>query len=287
MNMLKFHFTHSLTHSEVARAGRLSAQKACSFLGRLFKFHSPQQEWPRNRTSGRLLFPILALTAILCLPHCTSDDNGGGGSGGNGGPTDTDTDPSPLSAIYLWLTNCTSQGNMRGSACNGRPPATAPANGLGRADAICQASYEMDVSEADRMRIAGEAEVGETGVQHRALLATEDSMGGLPQSFDIHGKDSLPIQRPDGTTAIAASYSDFFTLDTPTPSAVGVGVVITTVWVWTGLDNSLGLGNHCGKWMSTSGNASVARGDNVDNTRLHALDFGPCGDFYRLLCITH
>ena len=75
---------------------------------------------------------------------------------------------------------------------------------------------DTDVSEADRMRIAGEAEVGEAGVQHRALLATEDSIGGLPQAFDIHGKDSLPIQPPDGTTvttAIAASYSDFFTLD--------------------------------------------------------------------------
>ena len=47
---------HTAQHSTaIARAGRLSAQKA------------------------RSLFPILALTAVLCLPHCSSDDNGGGG----------------------------------------------------------------------------------------------------------------------------------------------------------------------------------------------------------------
>ena len=33
---------------------------------------------PQDGTSGRPIFPILALTAILCLAHCSSDDNGGG-----------------------------------------------------------------------------------------------------------------------------------------------------------------------------------------------------------------
>ena len=70
----------------------------------LFKFHPPQinaslqtkisvltrlhlclsafiERVPQGGTSGRPILSILALTAILCLPHCSSDDNGGGGGG--------------------------------------------------------------------------------------------------------------------------------------------------------------------------------------------------------------
>ena len=44
-----------------------------------FKFCAPQQEWPSSGRSRHLILLTLALTAILCLPYCSSDDNGGGG----------------------------------------------------------------------------------------------------------------------------------------------------------------------------------------------------------------
>ena len=70
----KTSLTHSLTHSAIAR-GRAS-DKLCT---------SPTMKV--GSASGRPILPILALTVMLCLPHCSSDDNGGGGSGGGGGPS--------------------------------------------------------------------------------------------------------------------------------------------------------------------------------------------------------
>ena len=62
--------------------GRFSLPKISPLFAPLFKFHPPQQ----SRTSGRPILSILALTAILCLTHCSSDDNGGVGGTPDDGP---------------------------------------------------------------------------------------------------------------------------------------------------------------------------------------------------------
>ena len=168
--------------------------------------------------------------------------------------------------------------------------ATPPANGTDRADAICAARYGMDAgTDDDRARIAGEAETARISLQHKALLATEDDMGGLPESFDIRGKDSLKLQRPDGRTTIANSWSDFFTPDMPARGKVSESGGLL---VWTGITENFTLGNHCQNWTSPDDTEYGHYGwtDKTSNDRLG--DSTPnriCSTAAssRFICITH
>ena len=235
----------------------------------LFKFHSPQQ----SRTSGRPILPILALTAVLCLPHCSSDDNGGGGSGGG--------DPEPVTTpIYLWRTNCTTQGDMMGGTCMNTT------TGRMGADTICKDSFDDVVDETHRTRISEERGGAE---QHKALLA--DSNPPLPQKFDIPNKDGArEIHLLNGTdqSKISDTYSEFFDPVENIDGGITGGTVIVH---WTGLnftagDNYYELGNHCGNWRDRSMNGHVGQRIEEYSQRLDSSDTN-CSGPYNLLCLSY
>ena len=141
---------------------------------------------------------ILLLTATLGLTHCKSDDNGGGGGG--------DPEPEPIGpAIYLWITGCTVPGDMSGDGMGGACDNTD--TGVAGADSICGSRYAEDVASEHRTTIMEQHETGT--LQHKALLASSGGDSNLPQNFDINGKDSQPLRRPDGTQ-IAPSWAAFF-----------------------------------------------------------------------------
>ena len=142
----------------------------------------------------------LSLLTALTLMHCGNDEGRFADSGSDA------IDPNVrLGAIYLWVTACKTKGDMSGCGSSG-------STGLAKANSICQKRYAADVSAAHRARIKGEGETGESkgAPAHRALLASDPAVGGLPQAFPIRGKDSLKIKRPDGSTVISNSWADFF-----------------------------------------------------------------------------
>ena len=168
---------------------------------------------------GRSLFVFhlaCLLTALLALPHCENDDNGGGGG------------EATLDAIYLWMTGCTVKGDMNGSgslSCSA--PADAPTDGLTRADAICANQYESDVDETSRNRIAGEGEP-----RHTAMLVRSNDPPR--EVFPVRGKDTLKIQRPD-ETLIADSWDQFFDPTVDLSATGGASVAAgTSDSYWTG-----------------------------------------------------
>ena len=81
--------------------------------------------------------------------------------------------------------------------------------GVAGADDICESRYAEDVASEHRTTIMEQHET--EMLQHRALLASSGGDSNLPQNFDINGKDSLPIRRPDSDgTQIAASWAALF-----------------------------------------------------------------------------
>ena len=228
------------------------------------------------------------LTALLALPHCKNDDNGGGGG------------KDPIAAIYLWVTGCTVQGNMNGGNCPA--PAGAPANGPERADAICANQYESDVMEVDRDRIAQEA--GGLEVRHTALLARSNDPPR--EVFPVRGRGASEIKRPD-ETLIADSWDQFFdpTVDLSTTGGAMV-VAGSNIDYWTGWwretdqytpMTSSGEFRYCGPsasyWTSNGnsipdGQGGTGRSSSIRETRLGQVGFSlGCSNPTRILCITH
>ena len=166
-------------------------------------------------------------------------------------------------------------------------------DGVVGADAICAARYSMDAGNGDdRNRIAEEARVGRISLKHKALLAAEDDNGGLPQAFDIRGKDSLPIRRPD-ETKIADSYSDFFTPTTPLRNAISMNDPANRYF--TGMNDTFMLipMGHCQNWTSPDSADEGRYG--LANSKDSWLSSGQGGcdsattpfSFHGILCITH
>ena len=227
------------------------------------------------------------LTALLALPHCKNDDNGGGGG---------DPLAAVLNAIYLWVADCTVQGNMNGGTC--LAPADAPTNGPERADAICANQYESDVDETSRNRIAEEGEP-----RHTAMLARSND---LPKEvFPVRGKDTLEIKRPDGTTLIADSWNDFFTYDKTSLESITSS---SGANYWTGWWNdyagnfspatSMGDRRYCGGsadsyWTVNTGGGAVTstggrgQGNVPSADRLIDHVGTACSTPLNILCITH
>ena len=151
--------THSLTHS-------LSTHSAIARLRGAF-------------CKALSLFPILALTAILCLAHCSSDDNGGGS--GSGGPTPDNTAP-----IFMWYTADLHNGNF---------------GGVSGADTFCgEQAADASLPNTDRRSYT-----------HRAILG---SASRDPETaFNIPNVDmpTRKLQRPNGMQ-IAGLYTDYFSI---------------------------------------------------------------------------
>ena len=220
----------------------------------------------------------LSLLTALTLMHCGNDEGRFADSDGGG--------PAPnLSAIYLWVTACKTKGDM--SACG-----SSGSTGLAKANSICQKRYAADVSATHRARIKGE---GKAAPEHRALLAFDPAVGGLPQAFPIRGKDSLKIKRPDGSTVISNSWADFFNAAKNALQPIDSSA---TIQYYTGLYVSgVGFikGNNCNNWSSDAVSTSDAStrtitgtSDNVDSSRLYLKSTDRlCSGLHNLLCITH
>ena len=256
---------------------------------------------PLNREQkGRSLFVFhlacLLTALLLALPHCSSDDNGSGGGGGSDEDSPpADAPPAALSAIYLWVTDCTVQGDMNGGDCPALP-AGAPTNGPERADAICANQYESDVSADSRDRI-----IADEGLRHTVLLARSNN---LPREvFPVRGKDTLEIKRPD-ETLIADSWDQFFDPGATIGDTV-TGSLSDEYWTgwWVEADNfspatSSGNQFYCGSsgsyWINnTDGGSgdergSIASGGVSSSSRLYntIIDVN-CDDLFKILCITH
>ena len=251
-----------------------------------------------------LLCLFLALT--LGLAHCKSDDNGGGGGGG-------DPEPEPIDpAIYLWITGCTVLGDMSGDGMDGS--CDNMTRGVAGADDICESRYAEDVASEHRTTIMEQHETGTLG--HKALLASSGGDSNLPQNFDINGKDSQPIRRPDGTQ-IAPSWAAFFNGAQDLDDSISG----TEDSYWTGLQWDTDAGTFalspltgeatttCDDWSSnvrsvpsgTPGADPIANygafgsGDEIGATRISSVGVFFCNstrlssasvDTY-LLCITH
>ena len=250
---------------------------------------------------GRLSILLLALA--LSLTHCKNDDNGGGNGGG-----DPDPSPEPIApAIYLWVTGCAVLGDMTGDGMDGTCDNTD--TGVDGADDICESRYAEDVPSEHRTTIMEEHETGTLG--HKALLAASGGDSNLPQNFDINGKDSLPIRRPDGTQ-IAASWTALFNgaqdLD---DSISGTEDLYWTGLNWSSADSifklavpgGLAATNTCNDWGtniatpdggSTLNYGSGGRGSEIGDDRFIANRYF-CDSTIaishsvsvHLLCITH
>ena len=222
--------------------------------------------------SGRPILPILALTAILCLPHCSSDDNGGGGGNGGG---ETPSEGPVTTSIYLWITSCNVPGDM--NDCGNTTP------GRAGADSICEARYATDVDPIDSERIDSERGGAPS---HKALLA--DRTLHPKDDTGIPNKETRAIQKPD-LTLITDSWADFFD-SSMTVGTIADGTIddATLQLYWTGLNASFTLGVHCQDWMSAisgvRGNTGVQPSSNTE--RLGFSD-ASCLSSYKLLCITH
>ena len=197
-----------------------------------------------------------------------------------------------LNAIYLWVADCTVQGNMNGGTCSA--PADAPTKGPERADAICANQYESDVDETSRNRIAGEGEA-----RHTAMLARSND---LPREvFPVRGKDTLEIKRPD-ETLIADSWNDFFTYGKDNLESI----TSSNAEYWTGWWNdfagnfspatSMGDRRYCGSagsyWTINTGGGVTSiggrgRGDLIFASRLANHVGNACSTPINILCITH
>ena len=237
------------------------------------------------------------LTALLALPHCKNDDNGGGGGGSDEDSPPADAPPAALSAIYLWVTGCTVRGDMNGGDCPALP-ASAPANGPTRADAICANRYEADVDEASRDRIAGEG-----NSQHTAMLARSNDPPR--EVFPVRGKDTLEIKRPD-ETLIADSWDQFFDPSIDLSAAGGVSVTGTNVQYWTGWFEEAGqftprgssgdflycgnVGDGAGAYWTVGTDVVQGKrgvGNAVNEGRLNMGGRSCNANNVRILCITH
>ena len=257
----------------------------------LFVFHNPRRVF-RAALLSKLGLACL-LTALLALPHCENDDNGGGGG------------EDSLDAIYLWVTGCTVLGNMNGGDCPALP-AGAPTDGLTRADAICANRYETDVDETSRNRIAEEGEP-----RHRAMLVRSNDPP--KEVFPVRGKDTLEIKRPD-ETLIADSWDQFFDPSaTISDSIAGSGSVSYWTGWWVSADlytpkasmdrvrccssdplsySSSDYDDKCWKDGSSGGPlGTIGESNSVGVTRIAEPDMAMaarvCNNTYRILCITH
>ena len=187
-------------------------------------------------------------------------------------------------------------------ACDNMTP------GVDGADDICESRYTEDVASEHRTTIMEQHETGT--LQHKALLASNGGDSNLPQNFDINGKDSYPIRRPDSdSTQIAPNWAAFFNAEQDLDNAVSG----TEDLYWTGLfgvsgpnftlaavpSTITGLYNTylCEDWSTkdevSSGKGNLGtrgRGDEVGTNRLDNRIGGgttPCNDSRVLLCITH
>ena len=163
----------------------------------------------------------------------------------------------PLGAIYLWITGCTVIGDMSSGTGSDECGGIGSGTGTARADSICQARYDDDVDPDDRTRITGELDdSGAASPQHKALLAAD---GALPQSFEIRGKDTLTLKRPDGSTTVANSYADLFDpeVDLLAPFSSDNLSYFTGL---TTMEDEFILGDNCTNWERTLwGRSSVFR----------------------------
>ena len=193
--------------------------------------------------SGRPILPILALTAILCLTHCSSDDNGGSTASET-----PESDPVPLSAIYIWRSECLVKGNMSSpsSDSSGVPPCpSVSADGRAGGKQICEAQFSSIITLRD--------EPAKVILRHEAFLAVtgiDGSSQANRQAYIPGGDVTKEVKLPNGTR-LAPNWENFltptFTLDAEIPHGVGSGKLH-----FTGLDDSfiVDTSGNCADWTS-------------------------------------
>ena len=246
---------------------------ALNFKKGLKRFYTAQ-------SFARAALSFLMLISMLSLAHCGSDDSDSYSS----------NSPSPaLSAIYLWVTDCSVKGNMDSGMVSGECGGIGSGVGTARADSVCKGRYSMDAGTPDdRARIMSELQNGATSLQHKALLATNRI---LPRDFSIRGKSTLMLKRPDGVTIIANSWADFLDPNT----TLLMSVVSTDVNYFTGLSRTSGADtfvlatDNCSNWSSAFGDrgsgvagiSSTMDGKWIYNSTLN------CDVSQHLLCITY
>ena len=161
------------------------------------------------------------------------------------------------------------------------------ADGREGADALCEARYDDDVGDADRMRISEERDTP----AHKALLADSNL---LPQNFDIDNKENREVQRPDGTL-IADTYTYF--PSTMTDWNVKIDPSGPGNFVWVGWASELPATEDvhftnvlsCDDWTSSAN--SVEGGVGSDSAFLDGGGLGTaireCDAAWFLYCITY
>ena len=180
--------------------------------------------------------------------------------------------------------------------------------GVDGADSICGNRYTEDVPSEHRTTIMEQHETG--ALQQKAFLASSGGDSNLPQNFDINGKDSLPLRRPDGTQ-ISLSWAAFFNGEQDLDNSIfGTDELYWTGLVWDSamrefiLASAVGVAvvatYHCDDW--TTNTQSRDGGSNLDYGMLGKADqtgegrFGIFGGLGQqrfcqrdrvLLCITH
>ena len=191
---------------------------------------------------GRVCLLALFCTALLGLPQCSSDDNGGNGSGTG--------DPPSSEAIYFWITDCSTMGNMIGGTCNGSQ------SGVAGADALCEA----------RASDAGLPSPSGFAYSHYAMLHRGETGGPAhPRNLNIPNKER-EIRSVDNT--IVANHYDMsggnndywdasYTLQNVIPARMdSMDSTRTIFYAWSGLISS-GVGDNCSDWKEDSGSSSI------------------------------
>ena len=252
------------------------------------------------------LFPILAFTALLCLPHCAiyhpEATQPEGRKSPAPPPPPPPVPPPPDRPIFLWVTNCAVAGDMdraRHQAWEMRPapnscvgsilvnepcPGTADADGRDAADDICAGSYtgilfnpctmaDMDVGSAivDTQRTNIEANVP-SNLIHRAVLNTDETDLDANNIISMGpDREQRTVRRPDNTP-IADNWNDFFDASGNTRANI-TGASASDYW--TGISSGpsfSGSTNNCGNvlgvpWIdSASGNSGIAGNPNQINS---------------------
>ena len=196
--------------------------------------------------------PLLCLFTI----SCGDGDSGNSGNSGDGGANNSNN--ATTDKIYLWLTTDTLDGNL---------------GGVSGADDECAADTAKTASLP-------------SGFTHKAVIAN----GSLydPETI-IPTSDTRSIYRPDGTTLIANSWQEYFTVSTPLSNKV---TAPSYDYYWTATDPS---GNpsssSCDGWTDgtnayygITGNAGAP----TNNKRnLFTDDYPTCDGIYRLLCVSY
>ena len=244
------------------------------------------------------LFPILAFTALLCLPQCAAllPESSPITEGKRPQPPP----PPPERTIFLWVsTSCTIQGHIGppipfGLPC---PGAMAGVDGKPAANSVCAAAYPMSsLSDDERANIEDRIT---SNLIHQAVISANTSAADPPDARDIipsgADREERPVRRPDDDgTLIANNWNDLFDANLDAinsvndiPPADPGGTYRTGIGYLSGANSRFtGDSDNCNRWRDGTSSRDGIRGfsDQIDYERFHSLLTESCAGFLPLLC---